>query len=165
MLPPRLALHHAAAWPLTSINGDALPWISRTFPWKSMRHWLRNWALAIARKCGNNNRNWQTANALGIPWRRKSWSSLRKLQSAYNEAVQRTPTLAPVEEHTAAALSGSASSQSETIHPSHKFMVDVDECAESPKDDTSSIAAGSMLGHAGDAQHLQPGLGLFGAVW
>ena len=40
--------------------------------------------LAVARACGDNSSLWNKACSLGIPWQRKNWTALSKLQMQYN---------------------------------------------------------------------------------
>ena len=43
--------------------------------------------LAVARQCKQDAGKWKRARNLGIPWLRKNWSALSRLQASYNEAV------------------------------------------------------------------------------
>ena len=44
--------------------------------------------LAVARTCGDNASLWNKARSAGIPWQRKNWTALSKLQKQYNRAVE-----------------------------------------------------------------------------
>ena len=43
--------------------------------------------LAVARQCKQDAGTWKRARNLGIPWQRKIWSALSKLQASYNGSV------------------------------------------------------------------------------
>ena len=47
--------------------------------------------LALARGCGDNADLWNKARLLGIPWQRKNWTALSKLQRQYNGGVETEP--------------------------------------------------------------------------
>ena len=49
--------------------------------------------LAVARTCGGNASLWDKARSAGIPWQRKNWTALSKLQQQYNGAAQILPPL------------------------------------------------------------------------
>ena len=44
--------------------------------------------LAVARTCGDNASLWNKARLAGIPWQRKNWTALSKLQKQYNGGVE-----------------------------------------------------------------------------
>ena len=41
--------------------------------------------LAVAEVCGDDNKLWGKARSIGIPWQRKNWTALTKLQMQYND--------------------------------------------------------------------------------
>ena len=43
--------------------------------------------LIVAQKCKGSTDKWQEAAKLGIPWRRKTWTDLTRLQQDYHKAV------------------------------------------------------------------------------
>ena len=44
--------------------------------------------LAVARACGDNASLWNKARSAGIPWQRKNWTALSKVQEQYAGAVE-----------------------------------------------------------------------------
>ena len=56
--------------------------------------------LAVARVCGDNVNLWNNARSVGIPWRRKNWSALTKLQKQYNDGVDTALPALPEHEKT-----------------------------------------------------------------
>ena len=53
--------------------------------------------LAVARACGDNADLWNKARRVGIPWQRKNWTALSKLQRQYNGGVETEPLPALLE--------------------------------------------------------------------
>ena len=53
--------------------------------------------LAVARVCGDNVNLWNKARLAGIPWQRKNWTALSKLQKQYNGGVETEPLPALLE--------------------------------------------------------------------
>ena len=53
--------------------------------------------LALARACGNNADLWRKARLVGLPWPRKNWTALSKLQKQYNGGVETEPLPALLE--------------------------------------------------------------------
>ena len=44
--------------------------------------------LAVARACEGNASLWDEARSAGIPWQRKNWTALSKVQEQYTGAVE-----------------------------------------------------------------------------
>ena len=51
--------------------------------------------LAVAKKCEKEPLLWDHARRMGIPWRTKTWTNMRRLQERYNWAVTKPPHILP----------------------------------------------------------------------